>query len=399
MEEKKFDFKFLNKLMYIATFIVICYALKTFGLLEKIGEVLIALTPFYVGVVICWVSRPLANKLRKWGLSKGLAAIISLVIILGIVGVALGYIIPVMATEIAQFVKEVPSLYTSITTKVNDFIEYRFSSSEYRLPTSLGQLDLLSRFSSQLVDYSIDTAQKVISFVISSLTAIIISFFMVKDMDKTKNGVISFISKNNKNSKTYKMLVEMDEILNSYIRGLLIDSVIVGVMTTILCAILKLKYAVIFGIIITILNFIPYIGAALSYCITTLYAFTVGGPVLAIITLVSSMIIQAIDANILQPNIIGKSVKLHPVVVICGLLVFERLFGAIGMLISTPIVALTKIYINYKFDINFESDEEEKKKTNLFNKLKKNKEDKQEDKKEAEKIVIKAEDNTVNKGE
>jgi predicted PurR-regulated permease PerM len=195
------------------------------------------------------------------------------------------------------------------------------------------------------------------------------------------------------------MLVEMDEILNSYIRGLLIDSVIVGVMTTILCAILKLKYAVIFGIIITILNFIPYIGAALSYCITTLYAFTVGGPVLAIITLVSSMIIQAIDANILQPNIIGKSVKLHPVVVICGLLVFERLFGAIGMLISTPIVALTKIYINYKFDINFESDEEEKKKTNLFNKLKKNKEDKQEDKKEAEKIVIKAEDNTVNKGE
>ena len=120
MEEKKFDFRFLNKLMYIATFIVICYALKTFGLLEKIGEVLIALTPFYVGVVICWVSRPLANKLRKWGLSKGLAAIISLVIILGIVGVALGYIIPVMATEIAQFVKEVPSLYTSITTKVND---------------------------------------------------------------------------------------------------------------------------------------------------------------------------------------------------------------------------------------------------------------------------------------
>ena len=202
------------------------------------------------------------------------------------------------------------------------------------------------------------------------------------------------MSKNKKNSKTYKMLTEMDDILNSYIRGLLIDSVIVGIMTTILCAVLKLKYAVIFGIIITLLNFIPYIGAALSYCITTLYAFTVGGPVLALITLVSSMIIQAIDANILQPNIIGKSVKLHPVVVICGLLVFERLFGAIGMLISTPIIALAKVYIDYKFDINFESEQNEEEKPKIIKALKIKKKDKK-----PEETIMKAEDNTVNKEE
>ena len=157
------------------------------------------------------------------------------------------------------------------------------------------------------------------------------------------------------------MLVEMDEILNSYIIGLLLDSIIVGIMTTILCLVLQLKYAVIFGILITMLNLIPYIGAAISYCITSLYAFTVGGPVLAIITFVASFIIQMIDANILQPNIIGKSVKLHPVVVICGMLVFERLFGIIGMVIAMPVLALVKIFIKYKFNINFDTDEDNKK--------------------------------------
>ena len=126
---------------------------------------------------------------------------------------------------------------------------------------------------------------------------------MVKDMDRTKNSFIVLASKNGKNANRYKMLVEMDEILNSYIRGLLLDSIIVGIMTTILCLILQLKYAVIFGIMITLLNLIPYIGAVISYCITSLYAFTVGGPVLAIITFVASFIIQMIDANILQPNI------------------------------------------------------------------------------------------------
>ena len=371
MNENKFDFKFLNKVMYIGAFILICFALKSFGLLDKAIELLVALTPFYIGVVICWISKPLANRLRKMGLSKGLSATISLIIIFAIIILALAYIIPVLVTELTQFIKEVPSLYASAASKINVFLFEKFNL-EYKIPSSLGEINFLSSgVVENILNYSIDTAQKAGSFLISVITAIMISFFMVKDMDRTKKSFIVLASKNGKNSNRYKMLVEMDEILNSYIRGLLIDSIIVGIMTTILCLVLQLKYAVIFGILITMLNLIPYIGAAISYCITSLYAFTVGGPVLAIITFVASFIIQMIDANILQPNIIGKSVKLHPVVVICGMLVFERLFGIIGMVIAMPVLALVKIFIKYKFDINFDTDEDNKKRIKSL-KLKKN---------------------------
>ena len=371
MNENKFDFKFLNKVMYIGAFILICFALKSFGLLDKAIELLVALTPFYIGVVICWISKPLANRLRKMGLSKGLSATISLIIIFAIIILALAYIIPVLVTELTQFIKEVPSLYASAASKINVFLFEKFNL-EYKIPSSLGEINFLSSgVVENILNYSIDTAQKAGSFLISVITAIMISFFMVKDMDRTKNSFIVLASKNGKNSNRYKMLVEMDEILNAYIRGLLIDSIIVGIMTTILCLVLQLKYAVIFGILITMLNLIPYIGAAISYCITSLYAFTVGGPVLAIITFVASFIIQMIDANILQPNIIGKSVKLHPVVVICGMLVFERLFGIIGMVIAMPVLALVKIFIKYKFDINFDTDEDNKKRIKSL-KLKKN---------------------------
>ena len=361
MDENKFDFRFLNKVMYIGAFILICFALKFFGVLDKAIELLLALTPFYIGVVICWISKPLANRLRKIGLSKGLSATISLIIIFAIIILALAYIIPVLVTELTQFIKEVPSLYASAASKINVFLYEKFNL-EYKIPSRRGEIDFLSSGDVEnVLNYSIDTAQKAGSFLISVITAIMISFFMVKDMDRTKNSFIVLASKNGKNSNRYKMLVEMDEILNSYIRGLLLDSIIVGIMTTILCLVLQLKYAVIFGILITMLNLIPYIGAAISYCITSLYAFTVGGPVLAIITFVASFIIQMIDANILQPNIIGKSVKLHPVVVICGMLVFERLFGIIGMVIAMPVLALVKIFIKYKFNINFDTDENNKK--------------------------------------
>ena len=359
MEESKFDFKFLNKVMYIGTFVVICFALKTFGILDKILELLAALTPFYIGVIICSVSKPLANKLRKMGISKGVAATISLIIIFVIIILALSYIIPVMVTELTQFIKDVPNLYSNAVTRINLFIHDRFNL-DYTISSNIGDLSFLSNITGDILNYSIDTAQKAGSILVSFVTAIMISFFMVKDMDRTKNSLIVLASKNGKNAERYKMLVEMDDILNSYIRGLLIDSLIVGIMTTILCLVLKLKYAVIFGIIITFLNLIPYIGAIISYCITSLYALTVGGPVLAVITFVASFIIQLIDANILQPNIIAKSVKLHPVVVICGMLVFERLFGIVGMVIAMPVLALAKIYIKYKFGIKFESDDEEK---------------------------------------
>ena len=370
MDENKFDFKFLNKVMYVGAFILLCLALKAFGLLDKAVELLVALTPFYIGVIICWISKPLANRLRKMGLSKGISATIALIIIFAIIILALSYIIPVLVSELTQFIKEVPSMYTSIASKVNSFLMEKFNL-EYKLPSSLGEIDFLSGDMIQnVLNYSIDTAQKTGSFLISVVTAIIISFFMVKDMDRTKNSFIVLASKNGKNANRYKMLVEMDEILNSYIRGLLLDSIIVGLMTTILCLILQLKYAVIFGIMITLLNLIPYIGAVISYCITSLYAFTVGGPVLAIITFVASFIIQMIDANILQPNIIAKSVKLHPVIVICGMLVFERLFGIIGMVIAMPVLALVKIFIKYKFNINFDTDEDNKKKIKSLKKHK-----------------------------
>ena len=372
MEDNKFDFKFLNKVMYIATFILIFLGLREIGVIKAVVELLLTLTPLYVGIVICWISQPLANKLRKFGLSKGLSAIISLIIIFAIVGLALSYIIPVIISQVTQFVKDLPSLYTSAVNRINLILYDRFGV-DYQISSNIADLDIISDYMGDILSYSIDTVQKASGFLISAVTAIIISFFMVKDMDRTKNNVIVFLSKNGKDSNRYKMLVEMDEIINSYVRGLLIDSIIVGIMTTIVCMVLKLKYAVIFGIIITFLNLIPYIGAFISYVITSLYALTVGGPVLAIITFIASFIVQMIDANILQPNIIAKSVKLHPVVVICGLLVFEKLFGVIGMVIAMPVLAILKIYIKYKFGINFDSGEEEqhKKKKIIVRNLKK----------------------------
>lgn len=357
VKENGLDFKFINMAIYGATFIGLYFFLKNIGIMDKILKGIAALAPVFVGIIICWVSMPLVRRLRKFGLGKNISAILALFIIFGIVGVAIGLVVPIFVDQLSHLLRELPGIYTSVIGFVNEFLTNNLDMPNgIDITSSLKNLDFVQGTVTNAINYSINTVQSITGFVISFFTAVIVSFFMAKDMDKFKESVIAFLSRNSNDGRKHKMIMEIDATCMSYIKGYAIDSLIVGILTTIVCIILKIDYAVVFGILIMIFNFIPYIGAILSYLVVSLYALATGGPIFALITFISLIIIQIIDANILQPNIIAKSVDLHPVVVIGGLIVFQLLFGVVGMLIAMPVLAALKVYIRYKFNLD---DEEE----------------------------------------
>ncbi|CCZ56107.1 putative uncharacterized protein [Clostridium sp. CAG:1219] len=345
-----FDFKFLNKVMYIGAIIGIFYFLKNLGIMDKIVDCLVSLMPVFLGLVICWISMPLTNKLKKLGLSKGMSAIISLIIIYGVLIAIFAIIIPVFAEQLTSLIKELPNLYDTAVNKINEFAKNNLGiEQEIDITSSLKNLDIVQQYLGKILNYSLNTLQSILNIIISIFTTIVVSFFMVKDMDKIKAGIITFFSRNKKGSNRYKMINEMDTTLTAYVKGMIIDSFLVGVLTTIVCLVLGIDYSILFGCLIFVLNLIPYIGALLSELIVAIYAFTIGGPVFAIITFVCLLLVQIIDANILQPNIVAKSVDLHPVVVLAGLTVSNLLMGMVGMIIAVPVIALIKIWLNYKF--------------------------------------------------
>lgn len=355
IEDKKFDFKFLNFMMYFGFAVAIYFLLKNIGMMDKIIESIVALTPVFLGIILCWISTPLTNKLRKIGLSKNLSAILSLILIFGLIIAVFSVVVPMFVSQFSNLVKEFPSIYDTIVDKLNPFLTENLNiEANIKHFNEIISKDIILDNLDNILTYSISTLQSVVSVLITIGTTIVVSFFMVKDMDKFKERIIMFFSRNGKGGKTYKMLSEIDAAVMSYVKGTILDSIIVGILTTIVCLILGLDYAIVFGILITILNLIPYIGALLSELIVALYALTVGGPIFAIVTFACLLLVQIIDANILQPNIIGKSVNLHPVVVIGGLIVFNLLFGIVGMIIAMPILAILKIIIEYKFSVQFD---------------------------------------------
>lgn len=347
--KKEFDFKFLNKTMYIAVLIVLFYVLKNLGIIDKLVEINSALMPVYAGIVVCFLSTPLANKLKKIGMSKKWAAIISLIIIYGIIIGLFTLVIPMFVDQLKNLAKNLPEIYTDVVTNVNEFLHSNVGlEDEISITTDIKNLEFVNKYLGNILTYSITTLQSAVGIIISIFTTIVVSFFMVKDLDEFKKKLVAYFSNNGKNKGRYKLIEDIEMTVLSYVKGVTIDSCIVGLLTAVLCIVLKIDYAIVFGLLITVLNFIPYLGAIFSEVIIALYALTIGGPLFALLTFLMLVVIQIIDANILQPNIVAKSVDLHPVVVFVGLIIGNLLLGIIGMIIVVPLLAVIKIIIRYK---------------------------------------------------
>ena len=136
----------------------------------------------------------------------------------------------------------------------------------------------------------------------------------------------------------------------------LVDAVIVGLITSIAMSIMRIKYAVLLGFIIGLFNIIPYFGAIVAVVISIIITIFTGGFVQAIWLAIVVVILQQIDANIINPRILGNSLNLSPILVIFAVTVGGAYFGVLGMFLGVPVIALIKIiiedFIEYKIGTN-----------------------------------------------
>ena len=150
-----------------------------------------------------------------------------------------------------------------------------------------------------------------------------------------------------KHKNTIRKLVrDLDETCKDFVQGTLLISFIVFLITSILFAIVGLPSPMLFGLICGVTNIIPYIGPWVGGAIAAIVGFTVS-PLVGILAIVICFVSQQIDGIILQPIIMGKTMKLHPVTIMIGLLVFGYFFGMLGMIIATPCIACMKVIIMY----------------------------------------------------
>ena len=149
-------------------------------------------------------------------------------------------------------------------------------------------------------------------------------------------------------------------IFFKFIASQFLDAIIVGILVTIALSIMGVKYAPLLGFFIGLFNMIPYFGAIIAVGISVLITAITGGISQAIWMLIVVIILQQIDANIINPKIVGKSLEISPLLVILAVTIGGAYFGILGMFLAVPVIAVLKIFVEDYVNFKLKSKKEEK---------------------------------------
>ena len=340
LNSKKILNLFYIVLIFLAMFFII-KILKDIKIFNYIYMFLKLIFPLFLGIFISWLLYPLTLFLQKKGLSKLLSiSIVYFFIIIAIIFL-ISSLFPMLVNQASDFFKLIPNIIDMVLSKILSIVKDESVVSSLK--------DMVSKYfleiSNVLPSYIFSFFNVFIYRITSILIGIIMGYYLLFEVDSIKK----FFSKYTP-IKVKTDFIEIVKVANEsllrYFRGALFISFIIFVFSYIILLIIQIPNPLILALICAITNLIPYIGPFIGGGLVTIVGFTQSFE-LGLLSIVFLVLIQTFDNLILQPLVMSKSMKLKPLSILLGLLIFGNLFGLIGMVFSTPII-FTLINV-YKF--------------------------------------------------
>ena len=364
--------KKILKIHYILLIVVGIYALtlinKEWKIFQFIWNFIKVISPIFIGIIIAYLLNPLITRMTAKKKLNRLAATI-IIFVLFILGVylLLHYLIPLIIKEVNELIKYLPTVFDAVNVFINNILT-KLNMSELNEANTLNinniLNNLLNTYTNNMPTKLLALATSFVSKTGTVLLSLIIGFYLCLDFDRASEFLYIFIPKKHRQS-THTLFKDISEQIFSFVKGTGLIAILVFAVSAICFGISGLKAAIFFALWNAITNIIPYVGPYIGGIPIIAVAFATDFRLGIIITIVV-IAIQLIESYILHPIVMSKTMKLHPVTIILGLLIFGHFFGIIGMVIATPLTAIIKtiwLFINDKFKI-----------TQMFNKNQKNEE-------------------------
>lgn len=336
----------LGILIYIYNAIVFIFEPLKVIFSTLVAPMILAFIFYYLlNPAVDWMER---HKIKRiWGVAILFIAIIG--IIAGLVALAFQPI----QEQVTSLVDNFPSYVDSIGTTVLSWVEgTALENSASNLVEWLNSW--VSNIPSLAVDY-FDTAISGLTSIFSTVSNIlvvivtfpIIAFFLLKDDEKFFSYAVKIIPpKFRKDTKN--IFATINNQVGSYIKGQLMISLSLGIMMFIGFSIIGLDYSAILSIVVMFTSIIPFVGAALAM-IPALIVALITSWFMVLKLLIVWGVVQFVDGNVVEPNIMGKNLNVHPLTIIIVLLVLGDLLGFVGLILGVPIYAISRVLITFVF--------------------------------------------------
>lgn len=377
--DKSVDYKNLNevillskKILKIAFFLIIVVGIYAITMLLKewkvfnfIYSIIKILTPLFIGIVVAWLFDPLVSFFKKKGIKRGLGAGIVYILLILIILLVLGSLIPLLSSQINDFAKTIPSIINSVTGmidnvlgKLGDIANFDVENMKTEVYSKIQNIGV--NLTNSLPSMTVSLVKSFFSGLGTFVIGLIIGFYLLVSFDSANDTIFGFLPKRIQGT-TRDLVNEVNTSLRKYVQGTLMLASLVFVVSTIGFFISGLKAPLLFGLFCGITDIIPYIGPYIGGIPAVVVGFS-QSPITGIITLIAIVIVQFIEGNLLQPLIMSKQLKLHPVTIMLGLLIFGYFFGIVGMVVATPAIAAIKVIFTFfdeKYHITRGFEEEE----------------------------------------
>ncbi|MEC0184835.1 AI-2E family transporter [Paenibacillus peoriae] len=309
--------------------------------------------PVILSGVLYYLFNPLIDILERNKVKRIYSIIVLYLLIIGIIAVVITSVIPVIRDQIQGLIQNVPAYSQQVQVQFEKLIGSDFVN-QFLNTVQINPSELASKASEKLSAFINNAWTGVGSFVgvvtetvLAIATVPFILFYLLKDGRKLPQSILKMFPPMFR-KETDRIMTEMNHQVSSYIRGQIIVSFCIGVLLYIGYLIIGLDYSLTLAVIASFTSVVPYLGPVIAITPALIVAL-VTSPFMLFKMVIVWTIVQLIEGKFISPQIMGKSLRVHPITIIFVILTAGNLFGIVGIILAVPGYAVLKVIVTHLF--------------------------------------------------
>lgn len=308
--------------------------------------------PIILAVVVYYLLRPIIQMMESWRIKRVWGILITLSLVIGMITLLIFLIIPFLEKQLVSLAEELPEYLRDMANSADQWLRNSvfgdyYSSLFQDVNGVLNQLPDLSNYVQQTVEGITSVISTITTIVIALVTLPFILFYLLKDGHKLPNKIVHLFPPKSRD-EVMSLCKGIDHQLSAYIQGQIIVSFCIGIMMYIGFVIIGLDYALLLAAIASVTSVVPYLGPTIAIMPALIIAI-VTSPFMVLKLAFVWTAVQLLEGKFISPQIMGKSLHIHPVTIIFVLLTAGHLFGIIGIILAIPGYAIIKVFVSHLY--------------------------------------------------
>ncbi len=329
--------RFTPRTIYRA--VLLAFALVIAALIFKALVTLIMAT--LIVVIIALPLSSFATMLKRFRIPRGVGATVGLLIGRGVLGGLIALIVPTFSHEINRFVNSLPTIV--------DHLRHRIAGVTGTSPSKIGKqiqgyVNGYTHHPQRLLGPA-ETIGATLAGVLAAIVVVLLTaLYTAIHPEPLRIGIVRLFPPPRR-ARADVVLSRLGTAYVGWLRGLAIGMVVLGVLTYAGLRLVGLPFPAFFAVFTAVAMIVPYFGALASSIVPILYALTFS-PGKAVLVAVVYVVAHQVESNVIQPQVVARTVELHPAVVAIGVLAVEQLFGFVGLIVAVPVLSTIRILID-----------------------------------------------------